>query len=717
MKQHLIANSHIDPVWLWDQYEGIDEVLNTFRSACDRLEEYPEVSFTASSLQFYQWCLTHDPALFERIQQFVAAGRWEVTGGWWIEPDTNLPQANSVVHQYEVSQRFIDTHFAGRSTPVALLPDTFGHPASLPKLLAATGQKYFVFCRPSPGEKADLPADLFYWEYEGERVLAYRLRYHYMQGHLVDEEKIRQRVGDPDYANHAANAFFFGVGNHGGGPTIEEIELYRRLIAEGMDMGFSTLANFFEAAEKMESIPTFRGDLHNHAVGCYSVLREIKRGIRDAEHGLAYAERALHLPGVTEMASTSATAPTAASADPALPDLEPLWRTTLFNQFHDILPGSCSPAAAAMAVGELGGVDAGWRQAAYLSLKRHSSQQPVTCAEGEFRIYNSLPWPVRAPLTLESFQYFVPDAPFLNEAGEDVPVQAILPDVRCNNRRWSFVDTLPAQGCRIYHFKAEGFERARGPSPVQYASGSQISADDLVVTKDGQVQRQVGEGDEQLLLPAPRYQVLADDSDTWGHGVVTYDDVVGRFELQSTAILVGPVTSRLYQGWSYGASRLDAIYSIYPGLPYVDLEIQVRWAEDRKILKLEMTQPTGAEQWTMEAPGGAVVRAANGSEQPLHHWVNVAPNVSVVQDGAFAADCLDGRLRINLVRSNLYGYHTPDELGPLDPQHRTDQGTHAFRLRLLFGEEARQEHLSRHVAEFLEPFWMIRESGNSASSA
>jgi alpha-mannosidase len=57
MRLHLVPNSHIDPVWLWDKYEGIDEVINTFRSACDRLEEYAHLTFSASSLQFYEWLL------------------------------------------------------------------------------------------------------------------------------------------------------------------------------------------------------------------------------------------------------------------------------------------------------------------------------------------------------------------------------------------------------------------------------------------------------------------------------------------------------------------------------------------------------------------------------------------------------------------------------------------------------------------------------------
>ena len=84
---YLVANSHIDPVWLWDKYEGIDEVINTFRSACDRLDEYPFLKFSASSIQFYKWVKEFAPDVFERIKRHVASGRWEITGGWLIETD------------------------------------------------------------------------------------------------------------------------------------------------------------------------------------------------------------------------------------------------------------------------------------------------------------------------------------------------------------------------------------------------------------------------------------------------------------------------------------------------------------------------------------------------------------------------------------------------------------------------------------------------------
>lgn len=51
----MIGNVHIDPVWLWQWQEGFHEVKATFRSALDRMKEYPDFKFVASSAVFYEW--------------------------------------------------------------------------------------------------------------------------------------------------------------------------------------------------------------------------------------------------------------------------------------------------------------------------------------------------------------------------------------------------------------------------------------------------------------------------------------------------------------------------------------------------------------------------------------------------------------------------------------------------------------------------------------
>ena len=707
MRLHLVPNSHIDPVWLWDKYEGIDEVLNTFRTACDHLAEFPGLTYTASSLQFYEWVQRHDAALFDRIGGYVAAGRWEVVGGWWVEADSNLPSGLSLARHASYSQAFAERYF-GRRIEVAYLIDSFGHPATLPTVLTDAGFRYFIFCRPGAHENPYLPANLFHWEHAGHRVLAYRLKHHYLQYGApapaqVDPNYLLPKLNDAEYQRAPVNCYLFGVGDHGGGPARAEIEFYREFCAgrPAGDAGFSSCARFFAEAAQSPAIPTYSGDLHMHAVGCYAVVRPLKAANRRAEQKLAVAERALALAGQ----------PAAA--------LDDAWKTTLFNQFHDILPGSCAPQAAAQAQYELGGVAAFAQDTAYAALKRLTAAAPVRCHEGEFRVCNTLPFPVTVPLALESFMYYQQGAAFRDEAGRELAVQEVLPSVRCANRRWEFVDTLPAGGFKSYWF--DNATRVTRPAAggVHFTAGAAVRGTQYELREDGAVLRADGRGGFRPLLEAPaRWLVLADRSDTWGHGVRAYDDVIGEFKLESSATLVGPVTSKLHQCWRYGDSTLEVTWSLYEALAELRADVLVRWVQNRQILKLEL-RPFGNREvrCDMQAPGGGVTRPADGAELPLHHWVRVRDwhgDFVVLQDGAFGADYEVGRLRLTLVRSNYYGYHDPTQLGPVDPQHRTDQGEHQFRLALLSVGGLDAAGLDARAAAFIEPYACIREGWSPA---
>jgi alpha-mannosidase len=682
MRIHLVPNSHIDPAWLWDKHEGIDEVLNTFRSACDRLDEFPELTFSASSLQFYEWTLKFDAALFRRIRALIDEGRWEVCGGWWVEADTNLPLESSFLKHAELSAKFIREHLGGLEIATAFLPDSFGHPATLPKILARCGFKHFIFCRPDAREKPDLPANLFRWEHDGHSVLAYRLKHHYTQGSSPAPGMIRAHLDDEEYRRRPVNCYFFGVGDHGGGPTIKEIELFRQIIAEHPpgDMGFSTCARFFAEAARSSDIPLYAGDLHMHAIGCYSVLGDVKNAVRGCELALEHAGRALTMCG----------------GDTAV--LEPAWKTTLFNQFHDILPGSCSPAAAENARAELGGVRAACRDAAYAALKSVSRRTPPRCREGEFRIFNTLPHPVTAPLAVESMVYYRQDAAFRAADGRPIEIQEALPSVRAGNRKWEFVDTIPARGFAAYHFDGATTVTRPDRGEVHFRPCDTAAADAFL----------------QPLRATIRWLVLADDSDTWGHGRSRYDDVAGEFELQSSGIMRGPVADKLAQRWTCGCSAIDVVYTRYRALPGIHAAVRVLWNERRRLLKLEITPENGrGPSLTMQCAGGPVERRADGRELPMHRWVRVPAGESglaVVQKGAFACDCLDGRLRLTLIRSSLYGFEDGREVLEPDPQHDTDFGLREFALRLLPDAPADTAALDRLADVLNEPFIVIRES-------
>lgn len=703
MRIHLIPNSHIDPVWLWDKCEGVDEVLNTFRSACDRLDEYPSLTFAASSLQFYEWVQQYDPRLFERLAGKVHEGRWEIVGGWWVEADTNLPAETSFIKHAEISQAFARKYF-GREITVAYLPDSFGHPATLPKILARTGFKYLVFGRPGEKEKPDLPANLFQWEHDGHRVLAYRLKYMYSQGGTLDKDRVLSRLNNQEYKTNPVNSFFFGVGDHGGGPSIAEIEFYNSFIGiqPAGDAGYSTCLRFFEEAAARPDIPVYCGDLHMHAVGCYSVARDLKDAVRRSEQGLRFAARALDMNGETDACLT------------------PAWKTALFNQFHDILPGSCSPEAADQARAELGGVQSACRDAAYRALKSVSLARPARVREGEFRIFNTLPFDVTVPLHVESFGYYHPNAAFRDGDGNELVIQEVLPSVRCANRRWEFVDSLPARGFKLYYFDDKTLVARPVPDAVHFQPVDGSLPDAGLSQFGGATVSNEREQALQRVLDAPlRFLVLDDPSDTWGHDMDRYDTVEGAFELISSAALSGPVSDRLYQRWSYRSSTLEAIYTRYRSLPGVYVELAVNWTEKRRILKIEFRpRAADAAEMMMQGAGGPITRQADGKELPLHHWVWVPTReggLAVVQDGAFACDCTVGRLRLTFVRSSVYGFHYPFQLNPADPQRFTDQGEHRMRLHLLPRRKLDVAELERYSDAFLEPYPVIREGAQLTS--
>ena len=744
MKIHLIPNSHMDPVWLWNKYEGIDEVLNTFRSACDRMDEYPDLTFSASSIQFYVWVKKYDGVLFERIKKFVTDGRWEISGGWWIEPDTNLPLEVSFKKHAELSKKFMQDNFipqeviSNRSavsisssnmddksvnrdlpkynidTKVAFVPDTFGHPAVLPKILAETGFKYFVFCRPSMEEKPDLPSNLFYWEYEGHKVLAYRLKNHYTQRGEIDV------TCDDEYNKSTVNGYFFGIGNHGGGPSIVEIDYYEKLMLENpnVDMGYSTCRNFFEDAEKnVSDIPVYSGDLHMHAVGCYSVLRKLKQKIRTSEHLLDKAER------IVAQTRTSATPCECVIEKEQKAKLDKMWEKVLFNQFHDILPGSCSEDAEIDALNQLGGVISECEDLIYDAFKRKSLSVPVKVREGEMRLFNSLPYDVRKPIQLELSDISYKRTELFDSKGNKIVKQDVVPGVRTLfSKKWEFIDTIPANGFKSYSFDTKERD-ADNDKQQEYFTEVKKS--------------------EKYIAESIAFVVLDDNSDTWSHGVQKYNTVKGSFEEQSSCVGDGPVSQKIYKNYKYGNSSVDLIYSCYNELPGTYLDINVNWAEHRSIIKMELdldilktinfsknqisksNSKQTVEQvkintlgysidsyFMMQGAGGAVKRNTDGVELPLHHWIWCPQNntgFALIQNGAFACDCNNGKLRINLVRSSLYGFHDPYVINNINPQLDTDQGIHNFKFLLLPQTVFNPNELDRQAEIFLEDFAGVAE--------
>src|SRR5262249_42011730 len=151
----------------------------------------------------------------------------------------------------------------------------------------------YVFMRPSPHEKT-LPGRLFWWESDdGSRVLTFRIPFEYCTSGKELDQHIR-RVANEIKTPVDEIMCFYGVGNHGGGPTKQNIESIKRLNQEPdlPALVFSTPGIYFKEVRSRDwPIPVYHGDLQHHASGCYAAHSGVKLWNRQAENTLLAAEK------------------------------------------------------------------------------------------------------------------------------------------------------------------------------------------------------------------------------------------------------------------------------------------------------------------------------------------------------------------------------------------------------------------------------------------
>jgi alpha-mannosidase len=727
----MIGNAHIDPVWLWRWPEGYQEVRATFRSAVERMREYPEFVFTCDSVAHYAWVEESDPELFEEVRALVAEGRWELAGGWWVEPDCNLPCGESLVRQALYGQRWLHERF-GRIAAVGANIDPFGHNASLPQILRSSGIDTYLFLRPGAHELR-LPAGGFWWSSpDGSRVLAYRVPHEYqtpgtaLDGHVA--AALEELPEDFDEL-----ACLYGVGNHGGGPTRANLDSIRRMAATGepAPMACSTARGFFDRLlERGRELPEVAGELQHHAVGCYSAHAGVKRWNRRAESLLLAAER------------WAAVASVVAGQPPATTELGHAWRQVLLNQFHDTLGGTAIEAAYEDARDQLGEAAALAGRIATRSVQALSRRVGIEPEPDMTPVvaFNSLPWPVTADLEVEVQVNgsAVPDRA-TDERGHELPLQTVRPPSIVPGWRHRMVlpVELPPLGYRTYRLYAAG-----GAGEVGAAGGLRAGevgvvggprAREPVVLESARLRVTVDPGSGWLaslfdrgggseLLPEtvePHAVVLADATDTWSHGALAYQDETGAFECESVRLLEdGPVRRMVRIVSRYRDSTLTE--DLLLGLRgTIEVRATLDWHERLALLKLRFPTAFRDVTATFEIPYGHLERPATGGEEPAGSWVDVTgttpggrrAGLALLNDGKHAFDVRGGRIGMTVARGSVYAWHEPRALDPGEDYAYLDQGVQRFTYRLLphLGDW-RAAGVARAAAELNQPPLAVVES-------
>ena len=698
---HMIGHGHIDPTWLWRWTEGYEEVRATFRSALDRMKETPEFTFTASSPCFYAWVKASDPDMFEEIRLRVAEGRWEIVGGMWIEPDCNVPSGESLVRQGLFGQRFFQKEF-GKKAVIGFNPDTFGHPGNLPQLLKGLGMNHYMFMRPMAVEERDYPGGTtFWWEApDGSRVLTSNLGPDY-NCWADTRARMESLPSNPQLnAGQSHILGFYGVGNHGGGPTKAAIAEIQALQKEDGPLKpiFSTLENFFSAMEKdLDTFTVTDTELQHHARGCYSVHAGVKKWNRQTEHALLNAERLATMAWLLD-----------ATPYPKA-NLDESWRDLLYNHFHDIIAGTSLESSYEDTRDQLGAARHRCKTIINESIQTIARDIDTTPVGNTIVVFNPLPWPVKQPVLVSPIIRRQLGAPLELLDNVETPIQLVddsetpvaiqevggasLSRMPFAGKRYAFIADVPALGYRCYH--ARGTALSVGSEVPLAATRTQLENQWWRIDLDPYDGHIAGlydkKNDVNVLENGLVLAALQDNSDTWSHGVKEYRIEAGRFgQARLRVVEEGNVLATIEIRSTFADSQATQELTLYRDTPRIDCKISVNWQGAYQMLKLGFNTNIKDGTATFETPYAHQIREAQGEEEPGQQWFDFSGTIdgkayglSILNDGQYSFDVRNGIMRMTILRSPGYAHHDPARYSADTRLAIMDQGWHHLHLQIL----------------------------------
>lgn len=681
---YMIGNAHLDPVWLWRWQDGFSEILATYRSALDRLYEFPETKFTSACAVYYQWIEKMAPDMFAEIQEMVKQGRWEIVGGWFLQPDCNIPSGESFMRHTLISQRYFKEKF-GVTATTGYNVDSFGHNAGIPKILRAGGMENYVFMRPSLTEQ-DRTESVFWWESDdGSRVAAFRIPIRYNLN-ATSVHQLEQIIDKANAENQDMMAFY-GVGNHGGGPTIRMLHSFNEM--DRKELRYETVGAYFDKVRN-DDLPTIQGELQHHARGCYSAESSIKKGNRKCEENLIAAER------LCLMANRLTGAKYPAKK------LNKAWKNVLFNQFHDIMGGCCVRTAyqdASYLHGETMSITEQEINVAMQNIAWHiDTLQGETLPSYKYDLHNKgqwaiwehevlgtpvvvfniHPWPVR-----QTVQVYAYASKMTDDKGKEIPFQLVRGEHTdgADKMNSAFIAEVPAMGYRVYRLFTEKESAESFQSELQAAENTlENSLIYLELDKTtGDICKLVDKKNGNTLIDQPCKAILLDETacDTWAHDKKYLGEKCGEFTASKFELTeLGPIRASIRVTAAYENSTIQRTYTVTAGSDQVQVSARIEFREKHKTLKF--TFPMAEETVTAQIPFGTVTRQGYTGEESCQKWF-ASGNLCVANDCKYGYDTCDGQMRLTVLRSAIYADHFAQR-----DEHNVhmEQGIHEFTYSL-----------------------------------
>ncbi len=730
-KIYLLGHAHLDMAWLWRVSETWEAAQNTFESVLRLQSDFPELIFCHSTPALYAWVEENRPDLFRVIQEKVAAGLWEVVGGFWVEPELNLIAGESIVRQLLYGQRYVQAKF-GKLASIVWVPDTFGFCATLPQFMQQSGIEYFVTQKLRWNDTTKFPYGAFWWRSpDGSEILSLMSA---PVGEGIDPVKMA------DYAiewqtqtGFTESLWLPGVGDHGGGPTRDMLEVAQRWQKSPLfpQLEFTTAEKYLQQlqatinSQPSTTLPTWNDELYlEFHRGCYTTHGDQKRWNRRCENLLYQAE----------LFAAIATLKCGVSYPKA--ELEAAWKQVLFNQFHDILPGSSITEVYEDALVEWQEVEKVGTEILEESLGALASQisfptppQPDSLA---VVVFNSLNWQrsevvsVGLPSTTAPNQewqiYDYTGNKLVSQLGEASTLLFLASDIPpvgyrvfwlCSCQVENAHNITQSEDTKLSLQKQEQFSSERLTLENEFLrviideqTGNLASILDKVNHRE--VLNQAGGNLLQAFQDSGQYW------DAWNIDPNYAQHPLPPASLKSTQWLEqGPVQYRLRVVQQLGQSEFRCDYILSTGSSVLKIAMKVDWQEEHVLVKAAFPLNIEAEFATYEIPCGAIARPTKPEtpaeqakwEVPALRWADLTAEVRDMGDKEDNGDKEDMGDKeelftnplspipysygVSLLNDCKYGYDAqPNQLrltllrSPNWPDPQADRGVHEFTYAL-----------------------------------
>jgi alpha-mannosidase len=608
-----------------------------------------------------------------------------------------LVSTASLWQQFSLGQQYSYDTFPNWTHQLAWLPDSFGFGAGLPAVAAATGVRWFCTHKLAWNAVNPFPHRLFRWRSRGNyEVNSLMLPPIGRRGDPADmlEEQLSWR----DQTGRDSALWIPGVGDHGGGPTeemLEQMQLWRSNPA-AVSMRSGTVREFLADLEPAtEHLPVWRDELYLELHrGCATSRPDQKRHNRTLERLLRETDTASAL-----LALVGQEAPWSD------------WRPLLFQQFHDILPGTSIPEVFDQAEPLWRDARRKGRQQRDLSLVKLlevpndelSGQQWSWCALQPLASWSPI---VRLPQGCWSVdgKRLPQQASAVGGTWVQLPLQRGISSVSLERQPpQSLSSPLPSGPVVIQELAAGVWRIGNGLIELDCSS-------------EGVLQLRDRHGCEQLSAPLrlERYQDRGEFWDAWDLAADYGEHSLGVEVLDGLQwVEQGPLVAHLVLRRRFGTSSLRIDVRLQANRPWLELICSTHWSQRHELLRLNMPLARPAVRVAADTSGGVIERPATANtareaarwELPVISWMAsqaAAPGggLAVLLDGPQGVDWDPGRLGVSLLR------------GPTWPDPGADRGWHRQRMALMpIAGSWNAEGVTQAAIAFREPGWLGPQPG------